>query len=306
MSGGGKPGLTATLNRGWWHTHKWLVLRRVSQFGILGLFLLGPLAGVRIIDGNLSSSLLLDTVPMTDPLLFLQMLVAGFLVPAGTAVLGAALVLGFYLLVGGRVFCSWVCPVNLVTDGAGWLRLRLDLHSGINLARSARYWMLALVLLLALVTGSLAYELVNPVSLLHRGIIFGLGSAAFVALALFLFDLFVARRGWCGHLCPMGAFYGLVGAVSPVRVRADQRAACDDCMECFVVCPEPQVIRPALKGAEAGRGPVILAGECTNCGRCIEVCPQEVFAFGLRYPNRERGQGSQTRGSPGLSKGAAT
>ncbi|HAY28250.1 MAG TPA: quinol dehydrogenase ferredoxin subunit NapH, partial [Candidatus Accumulibacter sp.] len=41
--------------------------------------------------------------------------------------------------------------------------------------------------------------------------------------------------------------------------RASKRAACNDCMDCFEVCPEPQVIRPALKGAGKGIGPVILA-----------------------------------------------
>jgi ferredoxin-type protein NapH len=93
------------------------------------------------------------------------------------------------------------------------------------------------------------------------------------------------QDGWCGRLCPMGAFYSLIGKVSLVRAAAVNRAACNDCMDCFVVCPEPQVIRPALKGV-AGAGPVILAGSCTNCGRCIDVCSKEVFAFGTRFGNR--------------------
>ncbi len=287
-----QPGREATRKFGWWYSHRWLLLRRLTQLGILLLFLLGPWAGVWILRGNLSSSLLLETVPMTDPLLFLQMLVAGFVAPAGTAILGAALVLALYALVGGRVFCSWVCPVNPVTDLAHWLRERLGLRGGMQIPRNLRFWLLGLVLVLAFATGTLAWELVNPVSLLHRGLIFGFGSALWVALGLFLFDLLVARRGWCGHLCPLGAFYGLVGALSPLRVRTDNRAACDDCQECFAVCPEPQVIRPAIKGAADGAAPVILSGACSNCGRCIEVCPQRVFSFGLRLPNRELAAGA--------------
>ena len=31
-----------------------------------------------------------------------------------------------------------------------------------------------------------------------------------------------------------------------------------DCGDCYDVCPEPQVIRPALKGATRGMGPVLL------------------------------------------------
>ncbi|HRD91107.1 MAG TPA: quinol dehydrogenase ferredoxin subunit NapH, partial [Accumulibacter sp.] len=35
-----------------------------------------------------------------------------------------------------------------------------------------------------------------------------------------------------------------------------------------------------------GIGPVILAANCTNCGRCIDVCSKDVFAFGLRFNNQ--------------------
>jgi ferredoxin-type protein NapH len=45
------------------------------------------------------------------------------------------------------------------------------------------------------------------------------------------------------------------------------------------------VIRPALKGEDKGIGPVILAANCTNCGRCIDVCSKDVFNFGTRYGN---------------------
>jgi ferredoxin-type protein NapH len=85
-------------------------------------------------------------------------------------------------------------------------------------------------------------------------------------VAIFLFDLLVAKHGWCGHLCPVGAFYGQIGKVALLRVAADNRAACDDCMDCFAVCPEPHVISPALRGERTGTGPVIASGDCTLCG----------------------------------------
>ena len=267
--------------------HKWLILRRISQVSVLLLFLLGPLAGIWIIKGNLSSSLLLDTVPMTEPVIFLQMLATG-LVPATDAILGFAIVAAFYLIVGGRIFCSWVCPVNLITDAAYWLRERLGIRGGARFNRNLRYWMLGMVLVLSAVTGTMAYEMFNPVSILHRGIIFGVGMAWSVVIAIFLFDLLVSKRGWCSHLCPMGGLYSLIGKASPVRIRADKREACNDCMDCFAVCPEPQVIKPALKGADKGLGPVIIAGECTNCGRCIDVCSEDVFNFGLRFNKFEK------------------
>ena len=216
------------------HKNKWLILRRLSQFSILGLYLLGPIAGFWLIKGNLSSSLLLETVPLTDPLLFIQMLAAGVNSPLSTAIIGAGIVSLFYMLVGGRVFCSWVCPVNVITDTANWLRTRLKIKTNSRLNRNTRYWLLAMTLIISFITGILAYEFLNPVSIIHRSLIFGMGFAAIMILSIFLFDLLIATRGWCSHLCPMGAFYGLLGKVSLLRVRAEQRSQCiKGCNDCF-------------------------------------------------------------------------
>jgi len=138
----------------------------------------------------------------------------------------------------------------------------------------------------------------------HRSLIFGTGLAWTVILAVFLFDLLVSRRGWCSHLCPMGAFYSALGTHSPLRIRADARDQCDDCMDCFMVCPEQQVIRPALKGADKNIGPVITSPNCTNCGRCIDVCARDVFHFGLRFNNdvskQQNNIHDHTNHSPGV------
>ncbi|MCK6374737.1 MAG: quinol dehydrogenase ferredoxin subunit NapH [Zoogloea sp.] len=270
--------------RSLWQRQRWLILRRTSQLLILLAFLAGPWFGVWIVKGNLSSSLTLGVLPLTDPLLVLQTLVTGHL-PYSSALIGAAIVLAFYLLVGGRIFCSWVCPVNVVTDAAAWSRRRLGIKTGRVPDAATRYWLLGGLLVAAAITGSLAWEWVNPVSLLHRGLIFGMGGGLFVIAGIFLYDLLVASRGWCGHLCPMGAFYGLLGKKALVRISASKRAACDDCMDCFAVCPEPQVIRPALKqvGQES---PLILASDCTTCGRCIDVCDKQVFKMTHRFDQR--------------------
>ncbi len=92
-------------------------------------------------------SLLLDTVPLADPLVTLQSLASGHL-PELSLLLGAAIVALGYGLLGGRVFCSWVCPVNLVTDTAAWLRRKFGLPRLPELPRSLRYYLLVLVLLL--------------------------------------------------------------------------------------------------------------------------------------------------------------
>lgn len=283
MSAAKKIGAEALAEKGWLASHKWLILRRSSQLAILAVFLVGPLAGLWIVKGNLAYSLTLNTLPLSDPYVLLQSLLAGH-IPEKMALVGVAIVLAFYLLVGGRVYCSWVCPVNPVTDAAAWLRGRFGIMGGAHISRKLRYWVLGMTLAMAAVTGTIAWELINPVSMLHRGLIFGIGLTWTIVLAVFLLDLFVSANAWCGHVCPVGAFYSLLGKWSPLRISATKREACNDCMDCYAVCPEPQVIKPALKGAKQNIGPTILSPNCTNCGRCIDVCSKDVFRFGLRKP----------------------
>jgi ferredoxin-type protein NapH len=283
------PSAEAVREKGWWKASQWLVLRRLSQVLILALFALSPLlapllGGVWIVKGNLSSSLTLNTLPLTDPFLLAQTLFTRHW-PEATALTGAAIVIVFYALVGGRAFCAWTCPVNMVTDGASWLRRRLNITSGRAPRRELRYWILAAVLLASALAGVTVWESVNPVSMMHRAIIFGGVSAWGAVAAVFLFDLLIAPRGWCGHVCPMGAAYHLIGSKSLLRVSARRSSACNDCADCYAVCPEPHIIPVPLKG-KGGVTPLILTSECTNCGRCIDVCSKNVLTFTHRFDHR--------------------
>lgn len=271
-----------------WLAWRWLVLRRSCQLGVIGLFLLGPWFGLWWVKGNLASSLTQDVLPLSDPFVLAQSLLAGLgrgLWPGVSALIGAAIVLLFYGALAGRAYCAWVCPVNAVTDAAAWLRRRLKISSGRAPSRGLRYALLVCVLLGALVLGHPIWEQVNPVTLTQRALIFG-GSTAWGALAaVLLFDLLVAPRGWCGHVCPMGAAYALIGAKPLLRVSAAHSSRCNDCGDCYVVCPEPQILVAPLK-AKNDAGPQILARDCTACGRCIDVCDRTVFHFTHRFDTR--------------------
>ena len=69
-----QAGRDARQRHGFIRSHRWLLLRRLSQLAILMMFLSGPWFGVWILKGNYSGSLLLDTVPLTDPLLVIGLL----------------------------------------------------------------------------------------------------------------------------------------------------------------------------------------------------------------------------------------
>lgn len=171
--------------------------------------------------------------------------------------------------------------MTLVVESAAWLRGRLSLPANlIRLPRSARMAALAAALLASLATGSAAFEIVSPQALLWRDLIFGTGlSALSAALAIFALELGLMREGWCGHLCPLGALWSLIGRVSPAplaTIRFDD-ARCTRCAQCIKVCPERQVIR-FHDLARTGRIP---SGDCMLCGRCVEVCEEEALGLHL-------------------------
>ncbi len=262
---------------------RYLILRRISQITILVLFF-GTLhwgwsvAGQPVLAGNLSGSELLGIVPMADPFAVLQILLTGVL-PKTEILIGALVIVALYGLIAGRAFCAWVCPLNMVTDLASWLRRRSSLKNALQLPRSTRYIVLTAALVLSALTGVAAFEWVSPISMLHRELIYGVGMGWMAVLGVFMLDLFVVKHGWCGHLCPLGAFYALLGrrtAQLTVRLDAD---SCTHCAECASVCPEPQVLN--LK--QATQTGAVKAGECTNCGRCVPLCPEGSLAFTWRW-----------------------
>lgn len=260
---------------------RYLLLRRTVQLGVLLLFvgtvrLDWTLADRPLLSGNLSSAEVLGAVPLADPFAVLQILFTGY-IPLPEVLIGAGIILVLYAMLGGRTWCAWVCPVNMVTDLAAWLRRRLRIGDLFHLSRGTRYLVLGLTLLLSLLTGVAAFEWISPIGMLHRELIFSLGLGWTAVLGVFLFDLFILRNGWCGRLCPLGAFYALIGRVAQVRIRFDA-PSCTHCGECARLCPEPQV----LNLREAAVVGMIASGECSNCGRCITICPEDSLHFDLR------------------------
>ncbi|EPA8592016.1 quinol dehydrogenase ferredoxin subunit NapH [Vibrio parahaemolyticus] len=257
---------------GWWRAHRFLVLRRLCQLTIIALFMVGPTLGV--LTGNLSSSMLLDTVPLSDPLIVLQALATGH-IPEFNALLGVVIVVVFYAILAPRAFCAWVCPLNIVTDLAAWLRRKFNIKASYRWSSAIRYWLIPVLMLGSALSGAILWTWLDPVAALHRGLVFGIGAGWVLIALVFVLDLLLVEHGWCGHLCPLGATYGVIGRKSLLRVTAVRREDCTKCMDCFYVCPEPEVLRQPLKEGDRR----VMDQNCISCGRCLDVCPEHVFEF---------------------------
>ncbi|MCX8900914.1 quinol dehydrogenase ferredoxin subunit NapH [Vibrio parahaemolyticus] len=265
-------GKEAVEKLGWWCAHRFLILRRLCQLTIIALFMAGPTLGV--LTGNLSSSMLFDTVPLSDPLIVLQALATGH-IPEFNALLGVVIVVVFYAILAPRAFCAWVCPLNIVTDLAAWLRRKFNIKASYRWSPAIRYWLIPVLMLGSALSGAILWTWLDPVAALHRGLVFGMGAGWVLIALVFVLDLLLVEHGWCGHLCPLGATYGVIGRKSLLRVTAVRREDCTKCMDCFYVCPEPEVLRQPLKEGDRR----VMDQNCISCGRCLDVCPEHVFEF---------------------------
>jgi len=257
---------------------KYLLLRRTTQLGLLFLYFGANAFGWKILEGTISSSVVFGVIPLSDPFAIMQMFASGALL-ALDVLIGGVVVILLYGAIGGRAFCSWVCPVNMITDAASWLRRKLyidKIERKVWVSRNVRYYMIVLALIVSFVSSMAAFEIISPITILNRGVIFGFGGGVGLLVAIFIFDLFVLKNGWCGHLCPLGGLYGIIGKYNLIRV-SHTSENCTLCMKCKEVCPESQVL-----GMIGKRSELVTDIECTNCGRCVDVCNDDALKFDIR------------------------
>lgn len=251
------------------------LIRLAVQVGMLGLFLL-PLAGVPYIAGTLASSRFFG-VALTDPVSAAEAMLAAGRVWWPLA-LSAGLVAAVYLVLG-RAFCAWVCPLGALLEWVG--RLLRARREPLWLQQVRPEAILAGLLAGSVLLGIPLFQLLSPVNLVVRSVVFGLGLEVLLVAAVVLVDAVLGKKAWCRHFCPLGAFYGLLGRAAPLRIKLE-RSACNHCGVCVTRCPMGAgVLAPAV----GGRGPAEAKPDlCTRCGDCVGACPHGALAFGWGWP----------------------
>ncbi len=184
-----------------------------------------------------------------------------------------------FTIVFGRFFCGWICPATLLyelnTNVAVWLR-KAGLPTGnFHFNRWLKYGVLALGLVLSAISGSVLMVNIYPPAIVGRELYYAIALGGFGAGAVFfavtlLFDILIARRGFCRYLCPGGALYSLLGRYRLFRIKRTVET-CNDCAKCNAVCEF------ALDPMHDDFGQ-----ECNNCSACIAVCPTRALAFTTR------------------------
>lgn len=258
---------------------KWTIARRIVQWSIILLFLsplfLLEVEGENFFFGSLASSNFLG-ITLTDPFAALQILVASK--KFTFAYLGGALLIfAFYLLVRGRVFCSWVCPMNTLLELTDKLRKFFKLPDKTFNRHQKVYYALG-VLVLSFIIGIPVFEIISPIGFTMRNMLFTFGIGIWIILAIVLFDLFVSKRGWCRYLCPLGGFYQAIGRAGLFQVKFNHDK-CVGCTKCRSVCfSDPVILEPGINRETQ----YVKAGDCSLCGACVDSCPFGALKISVR------------------------
>lgn len=250
------------------------ILRRIIQILILFIFIICNHFARNLLEGNLSSSIIFKTIHLSDPLAVLQIFLANLFIGT-TAIFGALLVVLIYIFLLPRAFCSFVCPINLITDLAAFLREKFNIkESYLRLHSNFRFYLLAFVLIASAILKIPVFENVNYIAIFMRSMINFSVDIIFIVLSILVFEIFITKRGICSKICPLGAFWSLVGKFSIIRI-FHNHDKCTKCNKCKVVCPEIDVLD--LIGKNSGN----LSKTCISCCRCIDVCGDDALKFNI-------------------------
>lgn len=258
------------------HNSRWA--RLASALPIIRLPVLGA-----------PTSIALFGVELVDPLEWLGVALArGVSSSMVWTLLPGLLLVAF----SGRFFCGWACPYLpflASSNAARWFLGRLGVPvKDVQIPRVTARVALVGVLMGSALLGTQLVPLLYPPAIIgrevFRSLFFGsLGAGACVVFGAFLFDTFVSRAGFCRSLCPGGAMFSTLGALSPLRVSRDI-SKCTDCTICDVVCNLGQ--RPMTDKIDGG---------CERCGKCIASCPTKALAWKVGAPSAFRSMEEKPR-----------
>ncbi len=252
---------------------RWLVLILVNM-----LFVLSYTLDIQLLEGALTASRFAG-FHMADLNSALQVMLA-FKHIVINLVIGTVTAFIIWWLLGGRTFCSWVCPYHLLAEWAEMLHLKLVKKKWVKdhpMDRRARTWFWLVFAVLAFVTGYTVFETISPTGILSRALIYGPGVAMAWVATLLLFEILWSRRAWCRYACPIGLTYGVVGGIAPFKIHYDLET-CFHEGECRKVCLVPHVLDTVIMG-RALNASVDIGADCTRCGRCVETCPTSSLTF---------------------------
>lgn len=262
--------------------------RWLSIFIVNLLFFLSFHIDMQMLEGTLNGSRLLG-FHLIDPFTALEIFAAEHHFHINV-IIGSVTLIVFYLLVGGKAYCSWVCPYGFLSEIGERIHqilVRKKIIKEHKFNPNIRFIFWVIFLAAAAIDGYLVFEVINPIGYMSRAITYGWSLALVWVLVVLSIEIFYSRRAWCKYVCPVGTTYNMLGWVSATKVQWDMNK-CDHCGACLNACFEEHVlefIKPKHDKERTQKGietQLVVNGDCTMCGRCFDVCHTDAYNYEFR------------------------
>lgn len=175
-------------------------------------------------------------------------------------------------------FCSWVCPIGLLSECLTILhtkifKKKIKIHDTLDMVLRAFKYILAgffiYQIFYRMPISSIEQFIQSPynrfadIKMLH--FFTQISKTASIVLIALVVLSFIFKNFWCRYLCPYGALLGLIGYASLGRISRNP-SRCTGCGKCEKSCPGSIAIRKSRH---------INSPECSACLSCVETCPEE-------------------------------
>ncbi|MCK4441790.1 MAG: 4Fe-4S binding protein, partial [Sulfurovaceae bacterium] len=148
---------------------RWIIVISIHLLFFLSFFI-----DLQMLEGTLNGSRFLG-FHLIDPFTTLEVWLAQHHIPVNV-IIGVSTIIIVYLLVGGRTYCSWVCPYGILSEYGEKLHNTLVAKKIIKERKfdhRVKYLFWIGFLLMSLVSGYLVFETISVVGILSRMIAYG-------------------------------------------------------------------------------------------------------------------------------------
>ena len=207
---------------------------------------------------------------------------------AVTSFVTVLVVICIYTILFGRFFCGFACAFGTLGDGVHalyvWICKKMK-KKPLQIADAwteklcyLKYIVLALISILCFTGVYSKAKGTSPwdvFSMIHAGN-FRLGGygIGLVILLLLMAGMCVQERFFCQFFCPMGAVFSLLPVLPFFSLHRTRENCRKGCKACTKTCPS-QIGLPS-------DGDWAVSGDCYQCQKCIDICPQKHIHCGIR------------------------
>lgn len=279
------------------------LLRRVTQGAVLSLFLsqyyLLVTWSMSIITGSLLSSRFLGVISFSDPFAAVEKIVS-YKETIAFPLVAFVITVSLYGILG-RVFCGWICPLDVAYSVVRKVRNRFRgkrnkmnkpiFDVKLSIIIFGTFLLLSALIELPIYTNyiyvitmfSIIANYIGQFLAFARFPSINISYAIFFLIVTLLVDALTSARFprfWCRRMCPAGMLYGLFNKFSTLTIQLRPKL-CNYCGICDDICRTGIEItsKYIMRGEKALRNI-----DCIKCFECVESCPKGVLTVSFAKP----------------------